>query len=131
MNISPEIAKATKELRLSYPNYTVESYQFVSDSVNYTIGKLSSHRHISGLELLEGIREFAFLEYGAVAPQVLRSFGLGCARNVGEVVYLLIGVGILSASPEDSPENFNVDFSWDEKEKTSPKCKKLPYIDAD
>ena len=131
MNISPEIARATEELRLSYPNYSAESYQFVSDAVAYTVGKLSAHRHISALELLEGIREFAFLEYGAVAPQVLDSFGLRLARNVGEVVYLLISVKLLSESPEDSPEDFNVNFPWEEEIPPAPKVKKLPFIDAD
>ena len=131
MNISPEIAQATRELRLSYPNYSSESYQFVSDAVAYTIGKLSAHRHISALELLEGIREFAFLEYGAVAPQVLASFGLRAARNVGEVVYLLISVKLLSDSPEDSPEDFNVNFPWEEKLPPAPEGRVLPFIDAE
>ena len=131
MNISPEIAQATRELRLSYPNYSSESYQFVSDAVAYTIGKLSAHRHISALELLEGIREFAFLEYGAVAPQVLASFGLRAARNVGEVVYQLISVKLLSDSPEDSPEDFNVNFPWEEKLSPAPEGRVLPFIDAE
>lgn len=131
MNISPEIARATQELRLSYPNYSSESYQFVSDAVSYTIGKLSAHRHISAYELLEGIREFAFLEYGAVAPQVLCSYGLCCARNVGEVVYLLISVKLLSDSPEDSPEDFNLDFPWEAPLPPAPKQPKLPFIDED
>ena len=131
MNISPEIARATEELRLTYPNYSAESYQFVSDAVAYTVGKLSAHRHISALELLEGIREFAFLEFGAVAPQVLGSFGLRCARNVGEVVYLLISVKLLSDSPEDSPEDFNVNFPWEEELPPAPKCTNLPFIDAE
>ena len=42
MNISPEIQQAARELSLSYPQYTPESYQFVADSVTYTIGKLAS-----------------------------------------------------------------------------------------
>ncbi|MBE6384424.1 MAG: hypothetical protein E7048_02030 [Lentisphaerae bacterium] len=131
MNISPEIEQATKELRLSYPNYTTASFQFVSKAVTYTIDKLSTHRHISALELLEGIREYAFLEYGVVAPQVLCSFGLCSARNVGEVVYLLISVGLLSASPDDSLEDFNVNFSWDEQLPAAPESEKLPCIDTD
>jgi uncharacterized repeat protein (TIGR04138 family) len=131
MNISPEIQQAARELSLSYPQYTPESYQFVADSVTYTIGKLHSHRHISALELLEGIREFAFTEFGVVAPQVLDSLGLRCARNVGEVVYLLISVKLLSDSPEDSPEDFNLDFSWEENLPRTAKGQKLPFLDVD
>ena len=132
MNISPEIAKATQELSLTYPNYTAESYQFVSDAVAYTTGKLSAHRHVSAVELLEGIREYAFSQYGAVTPQVLSQMGLHTARHVGEVVYLLISVHLLSASEDDSPEDFNIDFPWEEKAPSYPASKTpLPFIDAD
>lgn len=130
MKIDPELSKATAELRLSYPNYTLESYQFVSNAVSRTIAKLASHRHISAAELLVGIRDHAHEQYGAVASLVMDKMGLRTARNVGEVVYLLISVNLLSASPEDSPDDFNVPFSWDcpAEEKTPPP--ELPFLDA-
>lgn len=130
MNIDPEIKKAAGILHLSYPNYTDESYQFVSDAVAYTIGKLSSHRHVSAKELLEGTREYAHIQYGAVAQQVMEQIGLTGSRNVGEVVYLLISVKLLSASPEDSIDDFNTDFSWEIPEEKSSAVPKLPFIDA-
>lgn len=131
MNIDPAIKKATAPLHLSYPNYSDQSYQFVSDAVSYTIGKLSSHRHVSARELLEGTREYAYIQYGAVAPQVMEQFGLSGSRNVGEVVYLLISVNMLSASDDDSPDHFKIDFSWDLPDTpATPRCK-LPFIDAD
>ncbi|MBR2373941.1 MAG: hypothetical protein IKA87_06890 [Lentisphaeria bacterium] len=132
MNIDPQLKQATEALRLSYPNYTLESYQFVSDAVAYTVGKLAAHRHVSAAELLAGTKEYAYIQYGAVAAQVMNHFGLAGGRNVGEVVYLLISVNLLSASPEDSPEDFNIDFSW---QQSSSLCDtsniKLPFIDAD
>ena len=131
MKIDPELARATEELRLTYPNYTVESFQFVSDAVNYTIGKLETHRHVSAAELLEGTRDYAFEQYGAVAPLVMAQLGLRTARNVGEVVYLLIGVKVLSASPEDSPGDFNVPFSWDRPAVRRTRKPSLPFLDAD
>ena len=130
MNIDPDIAKATAELHLTYPNYSVETYQFISDAVPYTIGKLQTHRHVSARELLEGIREYAFLQYGAVAPQVLERYGLRGARNVGEVVYLLISVKLLSASPDDSPEDFHIDFPWEEEAASDALTSTLPFIDV-
>ena len=130
MKIDPELSKATAELRLSYPNYALESYQFVSNAVSSTIAKLESHRHISAAELLDGIRDYAREQYGAVAPLVMDKLGLRTGRNVGEVVYLLISVDLLSASPEDSPEDFNIPFSWvypAEKQTPPPE---LPFLDA-
>lgn len=130
MKIDPELSKATAELRLSYPNYTLESYQFVSNAVSATIAKLAAHRHISAAELLAGIREYAHERYGAVAPLVMDKMGLRTARNVGEVVYLLISVNVLSASQDDSPEDFNVAFSWDDPADEQPPLPELPFLDA-
>ena len=130
MKIDPELSKATEELRLTYPNYTLESYQFVSNAVSCTIAKLASHRHISAAELLVGIRDYARERYGAVAPLVMDQLGLRTARNVGEVVYLLISVKLLSASPEDSPDDFNVAFSWEDPAEDGEPLPELPFLDA-
>jgi len=130
MKIDPELSKATEELRLTYPNYTLESYQFVSNAVSCTIAKLASHRHISAAELLAGIRDYAREQYGAVAPLVMDQLGLRTARNVGEVVYLLISVKLLAASPEDSPDDFNVAFSWEDPAEDGGSLPELPFLDA-
>ena len=130
MKIDPELSKATEELRLTYPNYTLESYQFVSNAVSCTIAKLTAHRHISAAELLVGIRDYARERYGAVAPLVMEQLGLRTARNVGEVVYLLISVNLLAASPEDSPDDFNVAFSWEDPADDGGSLPELPFLDA-
>ena len=90
--------------------YTADAYRFVAEAVNYTVGKLPAHRHVSALELLKGARELAVEKYGAVACEVMRDFGLNRATDVGKVVYLLISVGLLSASEEDDQSDFEVDF---------------------
>lgn len=90
--------------------YTAEAYHFVAEAVNYTVGKLPAHRHVTALELLKGAREMAMNLYGAVAREVLRSFGIKTASDVGKIVYLLISVNLLSSSEDDSPEDFEIDF---------------------
>ena len=90
--------------------FTADAYRFVADAVNYTVEKLPEHRHVSALELLKGAREMAINEYGAVAHEVLREFGIKSASDVGKIVYLLISVNLLSSSEEDSPEDFDIDF---------------------
>jgi len=91
--------------------YAPEAYRFVADAVTFTVSKLPSHRHVSAAELLAGARGFAAAEFGAVAGVVLAEWGIRDAADVGRIVYLLIGVGLLSASEEDSPEDFNIPFA--------------------
>ena len=90
--------------------YTADAYNFVTEAVNYTVSKLPAHRHVTALELLKGAREMAIQQYGAVAREVLRAFGIKTASDVGKIVYLLISVNLLSSSEDDSPEDFNIDF---------------------
>ena len=90
--------------------YTADAYRFVADAVNYTVEKLPEHRHVSALELLKGARELAIREYGAVACEVMREFGLHTAADVGKVVYLLISINLLSASEDDDLTDFDIDF---------------------
>ena len=90
--------------------YTADAYHFVAEAVNYTVGKLPEHRHVTALELLKGARKMAMEQYGAVAREVLHSFGIKTASDVGKIVYLLISVNLLSSSEDDSPEDFDIDF---------------------
>ena len=94
------------------PRYTKEAYRFTADAVNYTVSKLDAHRHVTALELLKGARAFARSQYGAVSDLVLDSWGIKTASDMGKVVYLLISIGLLSASDDDNIEDFDIEFSF-------------------
>ena len=107
-----DIERKIAQLVASEPAYSADAYRFVSNAVTFTVSRLQKHRHVSALELLKGTGELAVQEYGAVARQVLQEFGIWRASDVGRVVYLLIGAGVLSASEDDDPEDFNVEFDF-------------------
>lgn len=90
--------------------YDIAAYRFIANAVTFSCKRLQVHRHVTALELLEGTREFAIQEFGVMASAVLCEWGLRSAHDVGQVVYLLINAGLLSASPEDHPEDFDIDF---------------------
>ncbi|MBO5668176.1 MAG: hypothetical protein J6S43_03530 [Lentisphaeria bacterium] len=88
------------------PRFAGEAYYFISEAVAFTVSKLKSRRHVSAVELLDGIRQFAVTKYGAVAAEVMKHWGMVKEDDAGEVVYLLIGAGLLRASESDSPDDF-------------------------
>ncbi|MBO5959895.1 MAG: hypothetical protein J6Q65_07205 [Lentisphaeria bacterium] len=96
------------------PKYPVAAYKFVSAGVQYTVQSLQKasknglERHVTGQELLRGILEFAVLQYGFLAPDVLEYWNFRTGRDIGNAVYTLIGAKILSASPNDRIEDFDV-----------------------
>lgn len=120
------------ELTRSDPRFAREAYYFVTDAVSFTVSRLSSHRHVTARELLEGMRDFALKEYGVIASEVLHSWGIYSASDIGDLVYLLIGVELLSASPGDKRSDFDIDFDpaplLEEQVYSSPAIA-LPKID--
>lgn len=100
------------------PRYSSDAYAFISDAVLYTTKKLESEaksqrRHISGKELLEGIKEFAIQQFGPMAPEVFRSWGLNNTLAIGHVVFNMVNNQLLGKSKEDSIEDFKNGFDFD------------------
>ena len=127
--VNPAEAKIA-ELVGKEPRYPAEAYRFIGEAVSFTVGRLTRHRHVSARELLAGVRDYAHQEYGVLAHEVLTEWGLRTAADVGRVVYLMIGAGLLAASPEDRPEDFECEFAFDAPPApAAPSAAVLPKID--
>lgn len=113
------------------PRYPKEAYYFIANAVGFTTAKLVKSRHVSAIELLQGVRDYAQHEFGAVANMVLNDWGISQACDVGNIVYALIHAELLCASKDDSQESFNIDFALfeEEKEPTNITRAGLPKID--
>lgn len=90
------------------------AYAFVSGALNETARRLgrsrkstAKQRHISGQELAEGAADFAKEQFGVLAYSVLREWGLKTTRDIGDIVFNLIDVGIFSKTEEDSITDFD------------------------
>lgn len=89
------------------PRYRGEAYFFIADAVNFTVSEQKKSGHVSAAQLLDGIRKFAGQKFGVVAADVLAEWGMADESDAGEVVYLLIGAGLLRASEDDRREDFD------------------------
>jgi uncharacterized repeat protein (TIGR04138 family) len=87
--------------------YDVEAYLLVCQAVGYTCEKLGERRHITGPELLDGLCDLAVERFGYLAPTVLDHWGVTQTGDIGEIVFNLIDVELLSRRPEDSKEDFH------------------------
>lgn len=86
--------------------YKFEAYSFVMAALHHTVTKLPKARHITGAELLEGIREYALEQFGRMARTVLNYWGIKKTEDFGKIVFALVEVGILRKQPEDKLEDF-------------------------
>lgn len=101
------------------PRYPVDAYLFIREALDYTTKALKKPRrgparHISGTELLGGIRSYALEEYGPLARTVLQSWGIERTDDFGNLVFNLVEAGKLGKTDEDKKEDFAGGFDFDE-----------------
>jgi uncharacterized repeat protein (TIGR04138 family) len=99
--------------------YDAEVYTFVRESLDYTLKSFKRHGqgnrgHVSGQELLSGLREYALKEYGPMSKAVLNEWGVTSCEDFGQVVFNLVNSGILGKTDADSPNDFKNGFNFDE-----------------
>jgi uncharacterized repeat protein (TIGR04138 family) len=87
--------------------YRAHAYSFVIAAIEYTIGLLPRPRHISAVELLEGLRRYALEEFGPMAKQIFNHWGVASTEDFGNIVYNLIDKGLLSRTEKDRLEDFS------------------------
>ena len=92
--------------------YRVEAYEFVMRALDFTLSNLDELRHVSGVELLDGIRQFAIEEFGPLAKHVLNHWGVFSTRDFGEIVFDLVAQGVLAKTDEDRIEEFDERFDF-------------------
>jgi uncharacterized repeat protein (TIGR04138 family) len=104
------------------PRYDRKAYEFVRLGLDHTVKDLKKKnndrsersRHVSGRELLDGLRGFALDQFGPMAKTVLNSWGVGECRDFGNIVFNLIEFKVFSKTETDRPEDFDSLYSFDD-----------------
>jgi len=96
------------------PRYAPDAYKFLLEALDYTTEKLGRHGHVSGQELLDGIRLYGLEQFGPMARLVFEHWGVRTCEDFGEIVFNLIDAGILGKSEEDSKEDFKGGYDFRE-----------------
>jgi uncharacterized repeat protein (TIGR04138 family) len=97
--------------------YDREAYGFLRDALDFTLkqkkkNKEEISRHVSGQELLEGVRQFAVREFGPMVLTVFEYWGIRACEDVGEMVFNLIEAGVFGRSERDSREDFKNGYDF-------------------
>lgn len=99
--------------------YGEPAYFFIREALDFTIKLLAKPaggqgRHVTGAELLEGIRQYALKEYGPMAKRVLNHWGIRRCEDFGDLVFNLVDKGILGKTDQDKREDFAGGYDFDE-----------------
>ncbi|MBU1147633.1 MAG: hypothetical protein KKD11_04705 [Candidatus Omnitrophica bacterium] len=92
--------------------YDPEAYSFVMSALNFTTKKLKRKGHVSGMELLEGIKDYAIEQFGPMARLVFERWGIKKTDDFGEIVFNMIDAGMLGKTEKDSKRDFKRRFDF-------------------
>lgn len=105
------------------PRYAYEAYEFVFAALNHTQEMLGQARsgketeeenHVTGPQLLAGVRDLALREYGLMARTVFRMWGINRTDDFGEIVFNLVEAGLMSKTAEDERRDFQAVYDLDD-----------------
>jgi len=115
-----EFAEAIDLIVERTPRYDREAYYFLRDALDFTVKARKKARdasgsgHVSGQQLLEGVRQYAIKQYGPMVVTVLEYWGIRRCEDFGEMVYNLINIGIFGKTDTDSIDDFKGGYDFQE-----------------
>lgn len=99
--------------------YHKGAYFFVKEALEYTVknqavkaGKLKNNPHIDGKTLLNGIKDYALLQYGPMTMELFKTWNIKTCQDFGKIVFTLVDYGILGKTEEDSIEDFKDGYDF-------------------
>jgi uncharacterized repeat protein (TIGR04138 family) len=96
------------------PRYKEEAYDFVMEALTHTQKKFRRVKHVSGEELLEGIKDLLLERFGPMTLTVLNYWGIKSTEDIGNVVFNLVENKILSKTEDDCIDHFRNGYDFAE-----------------
>lgn len=96
------------------PRYKREAYEFIMEALSYTQKRFRRSKHVTGEELLIGIRQLLQKKFGLMTLTVLTHWGIKSTEDFGHLVFNLVGHKILSKTEEDTLESFRNGYNFQE-----------------
>jgi uncharacterized repeat protein (TIGR04138 family) len=110
-----------RALALSDGRFQPEAFQFLYESLECAVrlhGRAESEveggRHVSGQELLLGLKHHGQELFGPLGAQVWRTWGIRSTLDWGRMVFLLVDAGLLHRQDDDKVDDFKDGFELDE-----------------
>lgn len=125
--------EALDQIVLKDPRYQRDAYLFVREALDHTQKLVNKGaktearqaastedvvegkvRHVTGQELLAGIRDYALDQYGPMTLTVLNEWGVQRCEDFGELVFNMVENHLLAKTKKDSRDDFKGGYDFDE-----------------
>ena len=94
--------------------YKEDAYAFVMEALSYTQRKFKSSKHVTGEEILNGMKELLIKKFGPMTLSVLNHWGIQNTEDFGNIVFNLVKNKVLSKTEDDNIEVFRNAYDFEE-----------------
>ena len=101
------------------PRFARDAYHFIRESLDFTQKLISKEnrgpiRHVTGQELLDGLRQYALQQYGPMAVTVLEEWGVNNCHDFGDIVFNMVENSLLAKTEKDSRDDIQNGYDYTE-----------------
>ena len=117
--MNPSFQETVYEICKKDARYQPDAYFFLVEALDVTVKDIRKNqpdhgRHVSGKELLDGIKVYALDEFGPLTHTVFAEWGVRTTLDFGEIVFNLVEAGRLGKTENDSREDFKNGYAFEE-----------------
>ena len=111
--------QALEQILAKDPRYQRDAYLFLREALDHAqklVGQENGGkvRHVTGQELLEGIRQFALEQFGPMTLTVFEEWGVRQCSDFGEIVFNMLEIGLLAKTEKDSRADFAGGYDFED-----------------
>ncbi len=107
-----------KEIIKKDARYSPQAYQFIFEALDYTTNMLGKNqhkttdvdRHVTGKQLMEGIKQYAIKQFGFMTLTVFEQWGINQDIDFGNIVFNLVERGLMGKTDKDSLDDFKNNY---------------------
>jgi uncharacterized repeat protein (TIGR04138 family) len=112
--MTQDLDRRLRDLIRKDPRYPFEAYRFLFEALEHTVRRIGERRHVTGRELLDGIRSLALDQFGGLARMVLENWNIRRTDDFGEMVFNLVQAELMGKTDSDRKEDFQDVFDFEE-----------------
>ncbi len=122
MQDPPDFAEIVTLICKEDPRFDRKAYDFVRLGLDHAVKELRKKdasraersRHVTGPELLDGLRTYALDQFGPLTKTVLNAWGVRRCTDFGDIVFNLIEYNVFSKTENDRREDFSDIYNFDD-----------------
>jgi len=106
-----------EKIRAKDPRYDRDAYLFLKEALDHTqrtVAKECKGKacHVTGQQLLEGIKELALSQFGPMAMMVFAEWGVHSCKDFGEIVFNMVEIEMLAKTDKDTRADFQDGYDF-------------------